>query len=269
MEVASSDHKHRTENASEPRLHHLTHFHHETTSPSDQQMHARDFCGLYQCPSATPVAHHSRFSILFARKQSEFCSTSLHHAHCSHLTLLAIVIFNMITLLSLVGMIFTHDLSAQSRTRSRCPGVCSHGCPGHHYLLPDTCRLLRPPSVLVPCQEAAKREPCLLPLRLLPILPLMLLSLLQLHAATFSALIAEQDSTEYMLVVVSFSAPSVFLGTPLFVRIAGASSRSVRLSPTVPSVISLSVPVSSLSRGHASWSTHRGHAPPCLQNLQG
>ena len=64
---------------------------------------------------------------------------------------------------------------------------------------------------MVPCQEVTKRELCQLLLRLLPILPLMLTILLQLHAATFSTLIAEPDSTECMLEVVSFSELSVFL----------------------------------------------------------
>ena len=54
-----------------------------------------------------------------------------------------------------------------------------------------------------------------------------------------------------------------FLGTPLRERFARTSSGSVIVS-SVPSVISLSVPVSSLSR-----SRFGNHAPPCLQNLQG
>ena len=55
------------------------------------------------------------------------------------------------------------------------------------------------------------REPCLQPLRLLPIQLLMLMILLQLHAASCSVLIATPDSTEYTLEVVSLSALSVFL----------------------------------------------------------
>ena len=89
-----------------------------------------------------------------------------------------------------------HTTQFQFYTRSRCP---------------DTCRPLRFPSILVLCQEEATREPCLQPLRLLPIQLLMLVILLQLHAATFSVLIATPDSAEYMLEVVSFTALSVFL----------------------------------------------------------
>ena len=74
----------------------------------------------------------------------------------------------------------------------------------------------------------------------------MLLSLLQLHAATFSALIATPDSTECMLEVCFFLGTLGFLGTPFCVRFAGTSSGSVNVF-SVPSVISLSVPVSSLS----------------------
>ena len=199
MEVASNGHRHRTENVSEPKLHHLTHLHHETPSPTDQQMHVRGVCGFSQCPFATPVAHHLMFSILFAPKQSEFCSTSLRHAllspHTSDDNNLRRAIVQSLQHDHIAESRQLHTAQSQSHTRSRCPD--------HHYLLPDTCRPLRSP--------AAKREPCLQPLRLLPILPLMLMILLQLHAATFSALIAKPDSTEYMLVVVSFSAPSVFL----------------------------------------------------------
>ena len=51
-----------------------------------------------------------------------------------------------------------------------------------------------------------------MPSRLLPILPLMLLILLQLHAATFSVLLATPDSTEYKYAGGGFfSALSVFL----------------------------------------------------------
>ena len=63
----------------------------------------------------------------------------------------------------------------------------------------------------MPCQEEATREPYLQPLRLLPIQLPMLMSLLQLHAAIFSILIATLDSIECMLEVVSFSELSVFL----------------------------------------------------------
>ena len=89
-----------------------------------------------------------------------------------------------------------HTAQSQFHTRTRCP---------------DTCRQLRFPSILVLCQEEATRENRLQPLRLLPIQLLMPISLLQLHAAIFSFLIATQDSPECMLEVVSFSELSVFL----------------------------------------------------------
>ena len=72
------------------------------------------------------------------------------------------------------------------------------------------------------------------------------MSLSQLHAAIFSLLIATLDSIECVLEGVSFSELSVFLEL-LFVNVfAGTSSGSVIVS-SVPSVTSLSVPVSSLS----------------------
>ena len=175
-------------------------------------MHVQGFCGFSQCPIATPVAHHSTLSILFVPKQSEFCSTILHHASLSPHT------FDDENLSSTIVQSLQHGHIVESRrqsqfhTRSRCP---------------DTCSPLRFPSILVLCQEEAMREPCLQPLRHLPIPLLMLMSLLQLNAATFSILIATPDSTEYMLEVVSFSAPLDFLGTPLRVRFAGTSSGSV------------------------------------------
>ena len=66
-------------------------------------------------------------------------------------------------------------------------------------------------SILVPWQEEATREPCLQPLRLSPIQLLMPMSLLQLHAAIFSILIATLDLTECMLEVVSFPELSFFM----------------------------------------------------------
>ena len=102
MEVASSDHKHRTENVSGPKLHHLIHLHHETTSPTGQQMHARDFCGFSQCLSATPVAHHCKFSI-FRTQSSQNSAAFLCITPRFHLTLLTIVVFAE-PLFSLFGM---------------------------------------------------------------------------------------------------------------------------------------------------------------------
>ena len=83
---------------------------------------------------------------------------------------------------------------------------------------PDTCKQLKFPSVLVPCQEEATRDPCLQLLRLLPIELPMPMTLSQLHAASFSILIATLDSTECMLEVVSFSELSVLLEL-LFVNV--------------------------------------------------
>ena len=95
------------------------------------------------------------------------------------------------------------DLFDQAHTRTR---------------YPDNCRQLKFPSILVPCQEEATREPCLQPLRLLPIQLPTPMSLLQLHAAIISILIATLDSIECILEVVSFSELSVFLEL-LFVNV--------------------------------------------------
>ena len=111
---------------------------------------------------------------------------------------------------------------------------------------PDSCRQLKCPSILVPSQEEATREPCLQPLKLLPIQLLMPMSLLQLHAAIFSILIATLDSTECMLEVVSFSGLSVFLQL-LSENVLQEPLQDQCLSPQFQSVMSLSVPVSSLS----------------------
>ena len=96
----------------------------------------------------------------------------------------------------LVSFVLHQTVLSQAHTRTR---------------YPDNCGLLKFPSILVPSQEEATREPCLQPLRLLPIQLPIPMSLLQLHAANFSVLIATRDSTECMLEVVSFSALSVFL----------------------------------------------------------
>ena len=95
-----------------------------------------------------------------------------------------------------VSFVLHQTVLSQAHTRIRCP---------------DTCRQLKFPSILVPCQEEATREPCLQPLRLLPIQLLMPMSLLQPHAAIFSILIATPDLTEHVLEVVSFLELSVFL----------------------------------------------------------
>ena len=118
------------------------------------------------------------------------------------------------------------SISSSSEESNRIPTVlaCIHcvapdcSFSGSRTRYPDNCRQLKFPSILVPCQEEATREPCLQPLRLLPIQLLMPMSLLQLHAAIFSILIATLDSTAGSVIVSS-----------------------------VPSVMSLSVPVSSLS----------------------
>ena len=110
----------------------------------------------------------------------------------------------------------------------------------------DTCRQLKFPSILVLCQEEATREPCLQPLRLMPVQLLMLMSLLQLHAAIFSILIATPDSTERMQEVVSFSELSVFLVLLSVNVLQGILWISDCLLSSLGHVMSLSVPVSSL-----------------------
>ena len=59
-----------------------------------------------------------------------------------------------------------------------------------------------------------------------------------------------------------------FLGAPLRERFARTSSGSVIVS-SVPSVISLSVPVSSRSLPRFEVHTHYNQEHPCIQNLQG
>ena len=102
-----------------------------------------------------------------------------------------------------VSIVLQQTVSSQAHTRTRHP---------------NNCRQLKCPSILVPYQEEATREPCLQPLRLLPIQLPMPMSLLQLHAAIFSILTATLDSIECMLEVVSFTELSVFLEL-LFVNV--------------------------------------------------
>ena len=102
-----------------------------------------------------------------------------------------------------VSIVLHQTVSSQAHTRTR---------------YPDNCRQWKFPSILVLCQEEATREPCLQPLRLLPIQLPMPMSLSQLHAAIFSILITTLYSIECMLEVVSFSELSVFLEL-LFVNV--------------------------------------------------
>ena len=113
------------------------------------------------------------------------------------------------------------SISSSSEESNRTPTVlacihcvaldCSFSQSHTRTRYPDNCRQLKFPSILVPCQEEATREPLLQPLRHLPIQLLMSMSLLQLHAAIFSIMIATLDSTECVLEVVSSSELSVFL----------------------------------------------------------
>ena len=123
------------------------------------------------------------------------------------------------------------------------PQMCQRPCRATSAM-----RLVESPLSQLERADSPKvtREPCLQPLRLLPIQLPMPMSLLQLHAAFFSILIATQDSIECIAGGDFFLGTLGFLGAPLCERFAGTSSGSVIVSP-VPSVKSLSVPVSSLS----------------------
>ena len=136
------------------------------------------------------VFHSSQSSQNFA---AQFCTTP--RSHLTPLKIFAEPLFSLFSTITLVESRRLHATQSQFHTRSWCP---------------DTCRPLRFPSILVLCQEEATREPCLQPLRLLPIQLLMQMILLQLHAATFLSS-ATPDSAESMLEVASFSALSVFL----------------------------------------------------------
>ena len=131
---------------------------------SKVSVYSRCLCILSK--SAILVAHHS--TIPFSSSQS--CHNTTHFSIASrfHLTPLTMKIFTepFFCLDNTIALEYCqlHTVQSQSHTQFRCLG---------------TCRQLKFPSILVPCQEEATREPCLQPLRLLPIQLPMPMSLVQ------------------------------------------------------------------------------------------